>query len=98
MTQLQVKSSVRSGCVFLGKGIKGRPEMGVVVECRRVTFDEWDLMRQEWTGRHEETRMLYMTDNGYVFDDSQLYDERLFQIEEHAPNWRAKKKDAWGLF
>ena len=94
---LQVKSSKSHGCLFLGKGIVNHPEMGVVVECREVVFDKWDIMRTEWFGRFEETRIMYRTDTGYSFDETQLQDGT-FQIEQYAPNWRARKKDAWGLF
>lgn len=93
--QLQVKSSVMVGCVFLGKGIVGHPEMGVIVECREVVFDMWDVMFQEWTGKHEMTKVMYRTDTGYAFDQDTL--DGMYQIENYAPNWRAKKKDAWGI-
>ena len=93
---LQVKFSRPIGCVFLGKGIEGRPEMGVVCDCREVTFDEWDVVYQSWKGANVVCRTMYRTDNGYSFDQTQL-DDGTFRIEEYAPNWRAKKKGAWGL-
>jgi len=92
---LQVKSSKAHGCLFLGKGIVGHPEMGVVVDARFVTFDTWDVMRGQWAG-HEESRVLYRTDTGYSFDETRLQDGT-YTIEEYAPNWRAKKPDAWGI-
>lgn len=92
MKEMLVKKSTDSGCVFLGKGIKNHPEMGVVCAAREVTFDEYDVMFQHWTG-HEITRILYKTDTGYCFDNTQLGD--VFEIELYAPNWRARKPDAW---
>lgn len=90
---LSVKKSVSCGCTFLGKGIVGHPEMGVVYDCREVTFDEWDLMRGEWLDR-EETRIVYKTDNGYVFDQEMLHD-KAFEIELYAENWRAHKGECF---
>lgn len=94
--QLQVKSSINRGCTFFGKGIVNRPEMGVVVECREVLLDEWDVGFCHWSGRNEVTKIMYRTDNGYSFDDDMLADG-MFEIEEYAPNWRSHKKDAWGV-
>ena len=85
---LDVKRDKAAGCTFLEKGIVGRPEMGVVAECREVTFDEWDFIEQSWKDR-EVKRLLYRTDTGYVFDESDIFgpDARL-EIEQYAPNWR----------
>ena len=85
-----------AGCVFLGKGIVDHPEMGVIIECRKVVFDEWDVMFQEWLGKRETTKVMYRTDTGYAFDHSRIEDGT-YEIEQYAPNWRAHKKDAWGL-
>ena len=86
MMNLDVKRDKGAGCTFLGKGIVGRPEMGVVAECREVTFDEWDFMEQEWKNC-EVKKLLYRTDTGYVFDDDDIRgpDARL-EIEQYAPN------------
>lgn len=92
---LSVKASTPYGCTFLGKGIVNRPEMGVVCECRLVRFDEWDVMRQCWTGRGETQKIMYRTDNGYSFDHDSIVDGT-YQIEQYAANWRARKPDAWG--
>ena len=88
---MNVKNSKEYGCTFLGKGIVGRPEMGVVVQCREVIFDEWDVMRQDWKG-HEVKKLVFKTDTGYVFDeDDYLGPDARLEIELYAPNWRAKK-------
>ena len=92
---LLVKRSNRHGCVFLGKGIKDHPEMGVVVECREVTLDEWDSFSRRWKG-NEQKRILFRTDVGYAFDSQAL--GKIYEIEQYAPNWRASKPDAWGMF
>ena len=85
---LDVKNDRGVGCTFLGKGIVDRPEMGVVVECREVTFDEWDFIEQEWKDC-EVKKLLYRTDTGYVFDEDDIFgDQARFQIELYAPNWR----------
>lgn len=94
--QLFVKSSTSYGCTFLGKGIVGHPEMGVVCECREVIFDEWDHVGHHWTGRNEVVKVMLRTDTGYSFDNDMLRDG-VFEIENYAPNWRAHKKDAWGV-
>lgn len=94
---LSVKMSASYGCAFLGKGIVNRPEMGVVCECRLVWFDEWDVVRQCWTGDGATRRILYRTDTGYSFDHDSIADGT-YKIEEYAPNWRARKPDAWGFF
>lgn len=93
---LNVKASKPHGCVFLGKGIEGRPEMGVIEDCREVLFDEWDVMRGQWTGLHEKTVVMYKTDNGYVFDETFIFGKKpILKIEEYAPNWRAHKDHVW---
>lgn len=91
---LSVKHSAPYGCTFLGKGIEDHPEMGVVVECRLVWFDEWDTMFQHWTGKSECRRIMYRTDNGYAFDRDAIMDGT-YKIELYAPNWRPRKKSAW---
>lgn len=93
---LLVKKSVQYGCTFLGKGIVGRPEMGVIRECRLVWFDEWDVMRQCWMERNEIRRIMYRTDTGYAFDHDSIADGT-YKIKGYAPNWRARKPDAWGF-
>lgn len=92
---LYVKSSVPVGCTYLGKGFVGHPEMGVVVDRREVLFDDWDVMRAEWTGKREETHMLIRTDNGFVLDEADIFERHFYEIEDYAPNWRARKYDAW---
>lgn len=87
-----VKSSTAMGCTFLGKGIKHRPEMGVVMECREVVMDEKDIFG-EWAGE-ELIVVMFRTDNGYVFDGRQLQDGSIV-IENYAPNWRAKAGYPW---
>lgn len=92
---LNVKYSKSCGCVFFGKGIVDRPEMGVVSECREVVFDEFDVMRQEWKGR-EVVKIVYKTDNGYSFDDDDIRGSNArLKIDNYAPSWRAKKGDCW---
>ena len=88
--ELQVKYVRPMGCTFLGKGIVNHPEMGIVTQSAEVVFDTFDVMRQVWTDAHELKKVVYKTDNGYVFDEDQLADG-YFEIEEYAPNWRAKK-------
>ena len=88
--ELQVKYVRPMGCVFLGKGIVDRPEMGIVTECAEVIFDTFDVMRQVWTDAHEEKKIVYKTDNGFVFCEDEL-ESGYYEIEEYAPNWRAKK-------
>lgn len=90
-----VKESRRHGCTFLGKGIEGHPEMGVVVECREVILDEWDSVLKHWKGDNEK-RIMFRTDTGYAFDAQALGD--IYQIEQYAPNFRPRKVDAWGMF
>ena len=87
-----VKSSKPMGCTFFGKGICGHPEMGVVEECREVVMDEKDVFG-EWIG-NETTIVMLRTDNGYAFDESLLRD-RILEIENYAPNWRAKAGYPW---
>lgn len=91
--KLHVKEYVLWGCEFIGKGIVGRPEMGVISRCKRVTFDRWDLMRGEWLGK-ETHRLMYLTDTGYSFDETDLKEGRL-EIEPYAENWRAHKGTPW---
>ena len=85
---LDVKVDRGAGCTFLGKGIVGRQEMGVVEECREVTFDEWDFIEQDWKDC-EVKKLVYRTDTGYVFDEDDIsgVNARL-KIEQYAPNWR----------
>lgn len=84
---LRTKKIETCGCTFLGKGIVGRPEMGVVAEAKMVTFDEWDFIDLNWKGE-EVTRTMYWTDNDYAFDDTMLRPDGPFEIELYAPNWR----------
>ena len=93
---LSVKASAPYGCTFLGKGIVGREEMGVVIECRMVWFDEWDVMQQRWIGKNQVRKIMYRTDNGYAFDHDALVDGT-YKIEQYAPNWRARKNNPWGF-
>lgn len=94
---LQVKNSTPKGCTYLGKGFVDHPEMGVVVECREVVFDTWDVMYGHWTGKNEKTITMVRTDTGFAFDERDIWDGR-YELEQYAPSWRAHKKDAWGLF
>lgn len=88
MAELYTKASRYAGCTFLGKGIVGCPEMGVIVECREVTFDEWDIIEQEWKNC-EVKKLLYRTDTGYVFDEDDIRGpDAWFEIEQYAPNCR----------
>ena len=85
---LDVKVDRGAGCTFLGKGIVGRPEMGVIEECREVTFDEWDFIEQDWKDC-EVKKLVYRTDTGYVFDEDDIFGaDARFEIEQYAPNWR----------
>lgn len=90
---LSVKYSEHVGCTFLGKGLEGHPEMGVIVAAKAVVFDEWDCFSQTWKNK-EVGRVMYFTDNGYAFDDS-LLEEGVYKIELYAPNWRAHKGTPW---
>ena len=88
MAELYTKVSRCAGCTFLGKGIVGRPEMGVVAECRDVTFDEWDIIEQDWKDC-EVKKLVYRTDTGYVFDETDIFGAAArFEIEQYAPNCR----------
>lgn len=90
---LYVKIDRGHGCTFLGKGIEGRPEMGVVVDCREVTFDEWDFAEQDWKNC-EVKKVLFKTDAGYVFDEDDLWGANArLKIEQYAPN-RYKSDDS----
>lgn len=92
---LYVKGWKPCGCTFLGKGIVDHPEMGVIIDCREVIFDEWSIAGH-WTGREEQSRIMYKTDTGYVFDDSDLCgDTPRFKVELYAPNVRADKIFCW---
>ena len=83
---LDVKVDRAAGCTFLGKGIVGRPEMGVIEECREVTFDEWDSFEMEWKDLKVK-KLVYKTSTGYVIDDDMLMgNSALFEIEQYAPN------------
>lgn len=85
---LDVKVDKGAGCTFIGKGIIGRPEMGVVIECREVTFDEWSFTEMDWKDQ-EVKKLLYRTDTGYVFDEDDIFGVNArFKIEQYAPNWR----------
>lgn len=88
---LYVKKSEKIGATFLGKGIVGHPEWGVVVEVRDVTFDQKDVFG-DWEGT-EFTQTWCRTDNGFTFDAARLGGDIL--IENYAPNWRAETKGAW---
>lgn len=81
-----IKKSIGHGCTFLGKGIIDHPEMGVVVECRQITFDDWDPITSEWKG-DELITLMYWTDNDFSFVQDDL-DSGRFQIELYAPNIR----------
>lgn len=83
---MYVKKYTTAGCLFLGKGLVGRPEMGVIVESKTVVFDEKDVFG-DWKGI-EESHILYRTDNGFVFSDDDLISGRL-EVEAYAPNWRS---------
>ena len=90
---LDVKNDLGAGCTFLGKGIVGRPEMGVIVDCRKIVFDEWDFFEQCWKGC-ETTKLVYKTDTGYIFDEDDIFgaNPRL-EVEQYAPNWRRHLTD-----
>ena len=92
---LHVKSARPVGCTYLGKGFVGHPEMGVVVDRREVLFDKWDVMKADWTGAHEMTIFMIRTDTGFVLNEDDIFEKHYFDIEEYAPNWRARKYDAW---
>ena len=92
---LYVKKTNTEGCTFLGKGIKGHPEMGVVVDCRVVCLDEMDIYKN-WKN-NEVSVILVRTSTGYAFDASKLRD-RTYEIEEYAPNSHRQWRDAWGTF
>ena len=87
-----VKSSKSMGCTFFGKGFIDHPEMGVVTDCREVTFDEKDVYG-EWTGNETKIVML-KTDNGYAIDENMLR-SGMFRVENYAPNWRAEGSYPW---
>ena len=83
---LDVKIDRGAGCTFLGKGIVGHPEMGVIEECREVTFDEWDNFEMEWKDL-EIKKLVYKTSTGYVIDEEMLMgNHRVFEIEEFVDN------------
>lgn len=82
-----IKSVSKIGCTFLGKGIKGHPEMGVVSEAKSVIFAEKDVFG-DWVDGTEQEFVLVRTDNGFCFDSDML--DRLFVIENYAPNYRSK--------
>ena len=90
---LHVKSSEAAGCRYLGKGFVDHPEMGVVVECRKVVLDKWDVARG-WKGDEHAITMV-RTDTGFAFDEQDIWDGK-YEIELYAANWRARKPDAWG--
>lgn len=85
-----IKCVSRIGCVFLGKGIVGHPEMGAIVEAVLVTFDKKDIFGN-WEGDEEDILMV-RTDNGFAFDAAELGSHGHYQIEEYAPNWRAENE------
>ena len=83
---LDVKVDRGAGCTFLGKGIVGHPEMGVIEECREVTLDEWDPFEMDWKDL-EVKQLMYKTSTGYVFDEHQIMgNDALFEIEQYVPN------------
>ena len=81
---MKIKKFKSVGCTFLGKGLVGRPEMGIIVEAKAVVFDETDIFGN-WKNVETET-VMYRTSNGFVFDDDDLREKRL-EVEPYAPNW-----------
>lgn len=94
---LDVKNDRAAGCPFLGKGIVDRPEMGVIVDCREVTFDEWDPYVAYWKGC-EVKKLVYRTDTGFVFDEDDLWGEYArLRVEQYAPNIRQHLTTTMGI-
>lgn len=81
---LNVKEQRKTGCTFFGKGIVGRPELGVIVGATEVVFDTWNPFEEQWEG-DETVKNVYLTDNGFV-----LSEDDLGEIELYAPNWRVE--------
>lgn len=94
---LDVKADRGAGCTFLGKGFVGHPEMGVIQECREVTFDEWDSFEMDWKDL-EVKKLMYRTSTGYVLDEDMIMgNHALFEIEQYAPNDWAHLTNTMGI-
>ena len=93
-TELNIKTRSELGCSFLGKGIVGHPEMGVVERVVDLIMAEQDVFG-DWVDGTETNISLILTDNGFSFD-SRLLVNGTYVIENYAPNFRRKNKvKAW---